>query len=235
MKFRSVAAIATALLFPIAVCATPVVSMTPASQTVAQGGNVTLTVRIDGLLALPDQLSAYDIRVGYDSSFLTFVSQAFLAGAPFGGGALENFDSSTAGLAIDQVDSFLTSPADLALAQAGMDGFNLFSLTFKAASMDAVTNLSFSLVPNLTYVLGNNNGNDLNATYTGACIGIGAGVCGEVMNPVPEPETYSLMALGLLVARYCRSARQASCPVRVFGCLIERSGVVKGPAPAGPF
>ena len=102
-----------------------------------------------------DQLSAYDIRVSYDSTKLTFVSRSFLADAPFGFGALEVFDGSTVGLAIDQVDSFLTSPADLTAAQLGLDGFDLFSLTFTAANMDAVTNLSFALVPNFTYVLGN--------------------------------------------------------------------------------
>ena len=210
MKIKSLAAAAAALLIPMAVWAVPVaVSMTPATQSVAQGGNVTVTVRIDGLLAAADQLSAYDIRVGYDTSRLTFVSEAFLANAPFGGGPLENFDSSTAGLAIDQVDSFLTTPADLALAQAGLGGFNLFSLTFKAANVDAFTNLSFSLVPNFTFVLGNNNGNPLAATYTGACVGIGAGSCGDIMNPVPEPETYSMMALGLLVAAaYGRRAKR---------------------------
>jgi hypothetical protein len=210
MKFKFLAAAATALLFPMAVWAVPVaVSMTPAQQAVAQGANITVTIRIGGLLAAMDQLSAYDIRVNYDSSKLTFVSQAFLADAPFGLGALENFDGTTAGLAIDQVDSFLTSPADLTAAQAGLDGFDLFSLTFKAANMDAVTNLSFAMVPNFTKVLGNNNGNDLSATYTGACVGIGAGVCGEVMHPVPEPETYSLMALGLLVAgAYGRRAKR---------------------------
>jgi hypothetical protein len=210
MKFKSLAAAAAALLLPMAVWAVPVaVSMTPATQSVAQGGNVTLKVRIDGLLAAADQLSAYDIRVSYDTSRLTFVSQAFLADTAFGGGALENFDSSTAGLAVDQVDSFLTLPGDLALAQAGLDGFDLFSLTFKAANVDAFTNLSFSLVPNFTYVLGNNDGNALDATYAGACVGIGAGSCGDVTTPVPEPETYSLMALGLLVAgAYGRRAKR---------------------------
>ncbi len=217
MKLKSLAAASAALLLPIAVWAVPVaVSMTPATQTVAQGANVKVTVRIDGLLAAADQLSAYDIRVSYDTSRLTFVSEAFLADAAFGGGALENFDSSTAGLVIDQVDSSLTTPGDLALAQAGLGGFNLFSLTFKAATLDAFTNLSFLLVPNFTNVLGNNNGNALGATYAGACIGIGAGSCGEVTTPVPEPETYSLMALGLLVAgAYGRRAKRRAKEISV--------------------
>lgn len=210
MKFKFLAAAATALLFPMAVWAVPVaVSMTPAQQAVAQGAPITITVNIGGLLAAMDQLSAYDIRVSYDSSKLTFVSQAFLADARLGGGALEDTSASSAGLFVDRVDSFLQAPADLAAAQAGLDGFNLFSLTFTAANMDAVTNLSFAMVPNFTEVLGNNNGNVLSATYTGACVSIGAGVCGEVMNPVPEPETYSLMALGLLVAgAYGRRAKR---------------------------
>lgn len=211
MKFKFLAAAASALLFPMAVWAVPVaVSMTPAQNAVAQGGTITVNVRIDGLLAAMDQLSAYDIRVSYDSSKLTFVSQSFLADAPLGVGPLEVFDSSVPGLAIDQVDSFLTAePGDLATAQLGLDGFDLFSLTFMAANVDAVTNLSFAIVRDFTYVLGNDGGNILDATYTGACVGIGAGVCGEVMNPVPEPETYSLMALGLLVAgAYGRRAKR---------------------------
>ena len=201
MKFKFLAAAATALLFPMAVWAVPVsVSILPAVQTVAQGGSVTVTVRIDGLLGASDQLSAYDLRVAYDPGMLTFVSQAFLADARFGGGALEVFDGTVPGVATDQVDSLLIDPAALALAQSGFDGFGLFSLTFNAASVDAFTNLAFSLVPNISpYVLGNNNGNAMDATYSGACIGIGAGRCGNV-NPVPEPETYSLMALGLVAA-----------------------------------
>lgn len=210
MKFKSLAAVATALLFPVAVWAVPVaLTMQQPVQTVAQGGNVTVTVRIDGLQAAADQLSAYDIRVSYNTGALTFLSHLFLADARFGGGALEAFSSSVPGTLIDQVDSFLTSPADLVLAQSGFNGFDLFSLTFKAGNLDAVTNLAFSLVPNLTNVLGNNDGNVLEATYAGACIGIGSGTCGEVMNPVPEPETYSLMALGLLVAgAYGRRAKR---------------------------
>ncbi len=211
MKFKSLAAAVAALLIPMAVWAAPVaVTMTPAVQSVGQGASVTVTVRIDGLAALPDQLSGYDIRVNYDTSRLTFSSEAFLADAFMGPPILENFDSSTAGLLIDQLDSFL-GPEDLATMQSGVNGFDLFSLTFTAANVDAFTNLSFLLVPNFTDVLGNTNGNVLDATYTGACVGIGATACGDVTTPVPEPETYSMMALGLLVAAaYGRRAKRRS-------------------------
>jgi hypothetical protein len=203
MKFKSIATAVATLLLPMAVWAVPVaVSILPAVQSVAQGGVVTVTVRIDGLAGVPDQLSAYDLRVTYDPAVLTFSvgSQIFLADARFGGGALENFDGSTAGVIIDQVDSFLTTPADLALAQAGFDGFNLFSVNFLAANLDTVTNLSFALVPNISpYVLGNNDGNSLAATYTGACVAIGTGSCVDTP-PVPEPGTFALMAMGLVAA-----------------------------------
>jgi PEP-CTERM motif-containing protein/cohesin domain-containing protein len=204
MKFKSLAAVATALLFPMAVWAVPVsVSILPAVQTVGQGSDVTVTVRIDGLLGAADQLSAYDLRITFDTALLSYVSQSFLAqtqmGDPSAFDSLETF-AVVGGTATDQVGSFLF-PVDLASAQAGTNGFDLFSLTFKASNVDAFTNIAFAMVPNYSaYVLGNNNGNPLDATYTGACIGIGAGVCGEVTAPVPEPETYSLMALGLLVA-----------------------------------
>lgn len=210
MKFKSLAAAATALLFPVAVWAGPVtVSIVPAVQSVAQGASVTATVRIDGLLGAADQLSAYDLAITYNPALLTFASQSFLANAFMGSGQeLEAFLPPAGGVAEDIVDSFFTLPADLAAAQLGVDGFNLFSLTFTAASADAFTNLGFSLVPNISpLVLGNNNANILAATYVGACIGIGAGVCGQV-NPVPEPETFSLMAVGLLVAGAVGRARR---------------------------
>ncbi len=202
MKFKSlVTAAASALLFPLAVWAAPVtVSILPAVQTVAQGANVTVTVRIDGLLGAADQLSAYDLRVTYDSGLLAFSGQSFLANAYLGSGSeLEVFTNSP-GVATDQVDSFLTLPSDLATAQSGIDGFDLFSLTFTAANSDAATNLAFAVVPGISpYVLGNNNGNALNAQYAGACVAIGAGVCGQT-NPAPEPASYALVAVGLLAA-----------------------------------
>jgi hypothetical protein len=199
MKLKSLAAAVAALLVPMAVWAGPVtVSIVPAVQNVNQGGNVTATVRIDGLLGVPDQLSAYDLRITYDPGSLTLLSHSFLSDAFFGGGALESFNAG-GGVAADIVDSFFTLPADLAAAQAGIDGFDLFSLTFMAANVDSFTNLAFALVPNISpYVLGNNNGNSLAANYTGACISIGAGTCG--VTPVPEPGTFALMAVGLLAA-----------------------------------
>ena len=212
MKFKSLATAVATLLLPMALWAAPVaVSITPAVQTVAQGANVTVTVRIDGLTGVPDQLSAYDLRITYDPGLLSFLSQSFLADARFGG-AFELFDGGTAGLLIDIVDSPFTTPAELIAAQSGFDGFDLFSLTFKAASVDAFANLGFSLVPNISpYVLGNNNGNSLAATYAGACVQIGAGICGDVTTPVPEPGTFALMAMGLVAAgAVSRRARRGS-------------------------
>src|SRR5664279_4138771 len=182
MKLKSLAMAVAALVLPMAVWAGPVsVSIVPAVQHVDQGNNVTATVRIDGLLGVPDQLSAYDLRVTYNSALLTFVSQSFLADAFMGSGnELESF-SNAAGVATDIVDSFFTLPADLVTAQSGVDGFDLFSLTFMAASVDAFTNLNFALVDKISpMVLGNDNGNPLAATYTGACIAIGSGSCGDI-------------------------------------------------------
>lgn len=189
--------VVAAALLPLATSARPVLSISPANQGVAVGGNVTVDINISGLSSIGEIASAFDLNVLFSSSVLSGTSVVFNS-AIFGG--LANIDTSftfNAGNTGAILNSFASDAALAALQTA--DPFRLMSMTFSAL---AVGNTFLTFGPSLDFdraVIGR-NGVQLDLDYTRACVSVGASApgtgCANV--PVPEPASFALVGLALL-------------------------------------
>ncbi|MBU6257327.1 MAG: PEPxxWA-CTERM sorting domain-containing protein [Burkholderiales bacterium] len=235
MKLNRLAA-ATALALPFLACAAPVVSVNPASQGASAGGAVSVTVAIAGMQGVLDPtgvqqvLSAFQLDLTFDTALLTFQSASFVGVGKFSAVAGDPCDysldcyfaASASGGDVSVNALSLETDATLAGLQAGLDGYDLFTLTFGVGAGDGnvATHIGWTSNPGVSPILdGNSPGNNTstigNVTYTGACIDIGnTGLCGGGSAPpgVPEPASWALVLLGLGGAGYAsrRRARAAA-------------------------
>lgn len=221
MKLKSIASAAAALLCPLAVWASPMLTISPATQTVPQGSSATVTVGISGLTAASQIVSGFTLDLVYDSSILTYAGNAFLAQAELGGtdpvlGDNWVYVAGPLGAAGFTATSF-SWLADPDLMPLQGDAFNLFSVTFTAKNVDGWSNVNFGaragVSPIVTGILNPNTGEvtTLQLGLNGACVAVGTGVCGQ-QPPVgvPEPATYGLAAIALLAAGLAGRSRRRS-------------------------
>ncbi|MDE2367427.1 MAG: PEP-CTERM sorting domain-containing protein [Burkholderiales bacterium] len=219
MKLTHLAA-AFALVLPVLAMADPVVSVNPASQGATAGGTVTVTVAIAGMKNVMDPanvqqiLSAFDLDLTFDSTLLTLNSASFLAGgimSAVSGDTCDGtgnciFSAGATGGDISATLLSLESDATLQGMQAGLDAYDLFSLTFGVNGGDAntATQIGWTSVAGVSPILDGSSPGGVTSTlanvkYNGACIDIGnTGLCGGGTPPgVPEPASYALVLLAL--------------------------------------
>ncbi|GBE10200.1 hypothetical protein BMS3Abin12_00762 [bacterium BMS3Abin12] len=179
-------------LFSAAVYAAPMLSLTPASQTVSNGSLVTVGLVVSGLsdFSAPS-LSTFDVQIGYDPTILAATGGTI--GDPVNGdqldlsgfGTINAIDTSIPGTTEPYEISF-DFPSELDTLQLG--SFALASLTFNALAPGT------SPLTIASMVLGDSNGDPLAAQIQNANV--------TVSSPsmsVPEPPTVLLIGLGLLV------------------------------------
>lgn len=152
-----------------------VVTLTPSSVATSSGTPVAVDVRVSNL-GTGNALGAFDLDVSYNPALLSFGTAVFgtSLGNPASFEALTNASASTPGI-VDFGEVSLLAPAQLAAGQAG--SFLLATLNFNGTASG--TN-AFALLG--TSVLSDAFGRPLTIVQ---------------VTPIPEPETFSLLGLGL--------------------------------------
>lgn len=196
-KLLATLALSAAAWLPMATSAAPVLSITPSTTAVAVGQSFTVDITISGLNTVGEIASAFDLNVLFDDALLDSTSTFFLF-ALFGGGANVDINSTFNLGNVGSIMNSFSSDADLALLQTA-NSFTLISLSFTAQAVgDSL--LSFGPDVNFERLVVGRNGAPLSLSYVGACVSVGASAPGGgCQNTVPEPASFALVGLALLV------------------------------------
>jgi len=170
--------------------ASPILSISPETQTVSTGTPVLFDVNITGLAA-GIALAAFDINIGFDSTLLSLTTVAFghplLLGIdqldPLGLGMSLPLATTSSGL-VNLIDISLYDPAILIAAQNS--SFTLARLSFDTL-VAGISPITLSI----------NNLSNANATLIEASIQSGSVTITDQTSPnsIPEPAAFLLLML----------------------------------------
>lgn len=164
------------------------ISLVPGTVPISVGDSFTLDIVISDFAG--EIVSAYDLDVLYDSTAL--VANSVVFGSSLGDESffevLNAFDLSTAGV-VDLAQLSLLSDADLLTLQGGAGSLVLATLSFTAIEARS-TSIGFSF-DEFNDVKGL-NGLELEIAAIGARTSV-------VSDPIPEPRSLLLLAVGMLV------------------------------------
>ncbi|MCG3201216.1 MAG: hypothetical protein NFCOHLIN_01082 [Gammaproteobacteria bacterium] len=207
-------------IFTLPSAAAPLLSVSPASQTVTGGSPVTLNLDISGL-DLSTSLGGFDVDIGFDPSVLTFNSASF--GDPVLGDQLDlsllglNNPTATPGPGnINLIEVSFDDEATLLLQQA--DAFTLVRLFFTAGFVDGTSPITIG-VNGLTDA----GGNILSATTEPPAL--------IEVTTVPLPSAL-LMLAGGLAALLPRIRKQYGAGSRVHGFATSALLGERGSSPS---
>jgi hypothetical protein len=168
--------------------ATPVFSVSPASQNVLLGSTATVQITVSGLgLDAAPSLGAYDLNIAFDPTILSFTGLTF--GDPLNG---DQLDLSGAG----PISDFnILSPGVLEFFEISLDSSML--LDTQQLDQFVLATLQFStlnrgmsdLTPSVNSA-GDSGGASLDSSVVAGQINVAA---------APEPGTIALFAIGILI------------------------------------
>lgn len=208
-------AAAAALMFPLAVWSAPMLTIVPSAASVLEGSSVSVDVVASGLGA--DQIvSAFDLDLIYDATFLSATGTVFQAADEFGGTDPDpligdNWAFDTAGSSAGDASGTGYSLVDDGTLQPLQgDSFTLFTVTFTALKAGIVT-LDFGLDPFFERAVAGVGGLDLpDLSFVAGRVEITSQACVGAACNVPEPESYGLVAMGLLAAGLAGRGRRSA-------------------------
>ena len=181
-----------ALLLVAAPARAALIYISPVQQQVAVADTLSVDIFVSGLAG--EVVSGWDLLLLFDDTILqatdVFFDLANFADDPL----IEAFyDATISGGEINtDMVSFL-SDAELALRQA--EPVRLFTVSFLALT-DGVSLLNFGTDPDFELNVLGREGESLELSARGACIGVGQGQCAV---DVPAPSTLWLLALAVLL------------------------------------
>jgi len=171
--------------------AQPVVSVSPATQTIGVGGNAAVNIIVSGL-SLTDPTGGFSLTLGFNNTFVSGVSFLNDPGTKMGAAPLDLSGGFT-GASLDLF--FVADPTSTLASLAASEGtsFTLATLSFKGLSQ-GLSPLTLSNV-----VLSNSDGTLDLAGVTSVngqiCVGEVGAAC--TVSAIPEPATMLLFATGL--------------------------------------
>jgi len=181
--------------------AQPVVSISPATQTIGVGGNAAVDIIVSGL-SLTDPTGGFSLTLGFNNSFVSGVSFLNDPGTKMGAAPLDL----SGGFAGASLDLFFVADATATLASlAASEGtsFTLATVNF----MGTAAGLSPLTLSNV--ILSNWNGDStlagVSAVNGEICVSANGEAC--AINAIPEPETILLLGTGLVALALRRRRR----------------------------
>lgn len=181
-----------ALLLVTAPARAALIYISPVQQQVAVADTLSVDIFVSGLAG--EVVSGWDLLLLFDDSILQ-ATDVFFDLANFADDPLFDafYDATISG---GEISSFMVSfldDAELALRQA--EPVRLLSVSFLALT-DGVSLLNFGTDPDFELNVVGRDGQSLDLSARGACIGVGQGQCAA---DVPAPSTLWLLVLAALL------------------------------------
>ena len=197
LRVLAATALATTVLLSQAL-ASPIVSISPASQTIGVGGFATIDINVSGLT---DPTGGFGLTLTFNNTILSGESYTNDPDVKMGASPLDL----SGGFSGNTLDLFFVADPTETEASLGLSegaGFRLATVTFKGL-LDGLSPLTLSSV-----VLSNWNGDSTLAGVESVNGSVCVGIPGVPCTNAPEPGTLLLVAsaLGVLVLRRRKQA-----------------------------
>ena len=186
--------------------AAPIVSVTPATQTIGVGGNAIVDIVVSGLIQPADAVGGFSLTLGFNGAVVSGLSFLNDPGVKMGASPLD-LSGGFIGSSLDLFFVADSSATQMTLAASQGAGFTLARVSFTGLA----NGLSALILSNV--VLSNWDGTATLAgvtTQNGEICVANAAAEQRCANNVPEPTTLGLLGLGLAAVGFARKRKAAT-------------------------